>query len=82
MGYWPFMQRNRSAIFISSVVNARMWDEAAKIYATLRQNGSLIDDADILIAAYSIVSGFILVTANTRHFGRIEGLQWVNWTAV
>ncbi len=61
-------------------MNTRAWDEAARIYAALKQRGKIIDDADILIAAYCIVSGFTLITANVRHFERIEGLQWVNWT--
>ena len=52
---------------------------ASKIYATLKQQGKLIDDADILIASQCIVNDYTLVTNNTRHFERIEGLQFVDW---
>ena len=39
----------------------------------------VIEDNDIYIAAISIVNGCTLVTANTKHFGRVEGLDFVNW---
>ena len=52
--------------------------KASDIYVQLH-NGQLIEDNDIYIAAISIVNGCTLVTANTRHFGRVEGLNFVNW---
>ncbi len=60
------------------------WNKAAEIYAYLRQHGKLIGDDrsgdnDILIAAYCLVNHLTLVTNNTRHFERIDGLQFVNW---
>jgi len=57
-----------------------VWQKAAYVYAQLRQSGSLIDDADIFIAAFCIVNGCTLVTNNIKHFSRIEGLSYVNWT--
>lgn len=54
--------------------------KAADIYVQLH-NGQLIEDNDIYIAAISMVNGCTLVTANTRHFGRVEGLNFVNWRA-
>lgn len=56
-------------------------DAASDVYAGLRKSGSLITDADILIAATAIVNGLPLVTNNTRHFGRIPGIQLFNWIA-
>lgn len=53
--------------------------KAAEIYAFLKKKGKLIEDADILIAAIAVVEDLILVTHNTRHFGRIEGLQTEDW---
>lgn len=53
-------------------------DKAADIYVQLHK-GQMIEDNDIYIAAISIVNGCTLVTANTRHFGRVEGLNFVNW---
>ena len=52
--------------------------KAIDIYIQLRK-GQNIEDNDIYIAAISIVNGCTLVTANTRHFGRVEGLDFVNW---
>ena len=55
-------------------------DKAADIYVQLRK-GQNIEDNDIYIAAISMVNGCTLVTANTRHFSRVEGLNFVNWRA-
>lgn len=52
---------------------------AAEIYADLYQRGELIGDADILIAATTIIEGYDLATNNERHFERIEGLNIDNW---
>jgi predicted nucleic acid-binding protein len=56
-----------------------MYDEAARQYARLRRIGQSTGDTDILIAAFCIVNSCILVTNNTRHFERIEGLKIINW---
>lgn len=52
---------------------------AAAIYADLQQRGELISDADILIAATALEHGLVIATGNVTHFGRIPGLQVVNW---
>ncbi|HEX9995973.1 MAG TPA: type II toxin-antitoxin system VapC family toxin [Abditibacterium sp.] len=52
---------------------------AAEIYARLHQSGNLIGDADILIAATAMESGFALSTNNANHLARIEGLTLENW---
>ncbi len=59
--------------------NFKVIDEAVKIYGQLRGNGLKIDENDIYIAAVSMVNDCTLVTANTRHFERVEGLNFVNW---
>lgn len=41
--------------------------------------GVTIEDADIFIAAISMVNECTLVTSNVRHFSRVEGLNFVNW---
>ena len=53
-------------------------DKAADIYAQLHK-GRQIEDNDIYIAAVAMINHCTLVTANTRHFERIEGLHLVNW---
>ena len=52
---------------------------AAQVYADLRRSGSLIPDADILIAGIALAGGYVLVTQNVKHFGRITGLEVENW---
>ena len=54
-------------------------DKAAEIYASLREAGLLLEDADILIAALAFVNDLTLVTANVKHFERIPGLPLENW---
>lgn len=51
----------------------------ARIKAKLRAEGKMLDDFDILIAATAIVNDCILVTNNTKHFERIDGLTIENW---
>jgi len=52
---------------------------AADIYADLRQQGQLISDADILVAATALVHHLSLVTENVSHFNRISGLIIESW---
>ena len=52
---------------------------AAYIYAKLQKRGRLIEDADLLIAAYCIQNDYTLVTNNSKHFENIDTLQFVNW---
>jgi tRNA(fMet)-specific endonuclease VapC len=52
---------------------------AAKIYGSLHQQGSLIGDADILIAATAVEHGFGVITGNEAHFARVSGLVVDNW---
>ena len=53
---------------------------AADIYATLRRDGTPVDDIDLLIAGVAIANDLVLVTHNQRHFNRIEGLEWQDWS--
>jgi tRNA(fMet)-specific endonuclease VapC len=53
--------------------------KAAGIYADLREKGSIISDADILVAAIAIINNLVLITNNINHFSRIEGLLLDNW---
>ena len=57
-------------------------DRAAFIYDDLRRIGRLVEDADIIIAAFCIVNDCILVTNNIKHFEPINGLQYEDWTGV
>jgi tRNA(fMet)-specific endonuclease VapC len=58
--------------------------DAADFYADIRHqltsSGQPIGDMDMMIAAHALALGAVLVTNNTRHFGRISApLALVNW---
>jgi len=55
------------------------WECAAQIYAELYIKHYTVKDADIIIAAFCMINGYTLVTANTKDFENIDGLQLVNW---
>jgi len=67
-----------SRLYVGSMSIAE-WDAAAKIYADLRQHGTPVEDADIFIAAFCLISGYVLITRNTKHFTRINGLRITSW---
>ena len=53
--------------------------KAAEIYAYLKKEGNMIEDADILMAATAIVEDLVLITNNIRHFKRVKDLKLDNW---
>lgn len=53
---------------------------SANIYATLRRDGTPVDDIDLLIAGVAIANDLVLITHNQRHFNRIQGLEWQDWS--
>ena len=53
-------------------------EKSADIYDELHK-GQQIEDNDIYIAAIAMVNDCTLVTANEKHFSRIEGLTYTNW---
>ncbi len=60
-------------------INQLCLDRAIAIYVDLIRQGKSIGDFDIIIAAYCLVNGYVLVTDNVRDFERIEGLKFENW---
>lgn len=42
--------------------------------------GTRLDDSDLMIAACALTRNLTLVTNNMKHFGRIEGLKFTNWS--
>jgi len=51
----------------------------ADVKMALDKKGESIEDFDLLIAASALSLNYTLVTNNTKHFNRIEGLQLENW---
>lgn len=64
------------AILEASYEAARLGGE---IYANLKKQGRLINDADILIASIVKANNAVLVTNNEEHFLRVQGLKIENW---
>jgi len=54
-------------------------EQFAKIKSKLKARGEILDDFDILIGATAIKNDCIIVTNNTKHFERIEGIKVENW---
>ena len=52
--------------------------KSADIYVKLHR-GQQIEDNDIYIAAIAMVNDCTLITSNTAHFERVEGLKIANW---
>jgi len=55
-------------------------DLYAKEKARLRSAGTSLDDFDLLIGVTSIAHNLTMVTNNTDHFKRIEGITLEDWT--
>ena len=55
-------------------------DRYGEIRAQLRQQGAPCGELDTMIAAHALVNKLTLVTHNTRHFERIDGLALEDWT--
>jgi len=55
-------------------------DLYAKEKARLRKAGTPIDDFDLLIGVTSVTHNLIMVTNNTDHFKRINGIDLEDWT--
>lgn len=68
------------------IVRVLPWDaEAADFYAEIRHQlvttGQPIGELDMMIAAHSLATASVLVTNNTRHYGRIQApLILENWS--
>ena len=55
-------------------------DEAARVYASFPAQVKRLGTQDCRIAASAIAAGWIVVTANHRHFSQISGVQFEDWS--
>jgi tRNA(fMet)-specific endonuclease VapC len=62
-------------------INTAVAETFGMIKATLESGGNRLDDFDLAIAATALANNLILVTNNTDHFSRIDGLRIENWTS-
>jgi predicted nucleic acid-binding protein len=75
-----FQWKRLCGVFQVGTDTREVFDCAAGLYADTRLRGYAVEDADLLIAAFCLVSGCVLVTNNIRHFSVISGLRVENWT--
>jgi tRNA(fMet)-specific endonuclease VapC len=73
------------AAFLSSGIEVLDYKEqdaqaAGEIRAELERQGQRIGEYDTLIAGQAFSRNLVLVTANTREFGRVKGLIVEDWT--
>jgi tRNA(fMet)-specific endonuclease VapC len=61
-------------------INPAVAETFGMIKAALESGGNRLDDFDLAIAATALANNMILVTNNTEHFSRIDGLRIENWT--
>ena len=69
---------------ISGELGRVTWDDAVSecfgsIKAELEHKGKLIEDIDIAIAAHAMAWDATLVSANTKHFARIDEIALESW---
>ena len=50
-----------------------------ELKVSLDRKGEKIEDFDLLIAATALSLNYVIVTNNTKHYQRVEGLQLENW---
>ena len=81
----PARSRQRQLEFLQTVQTAYFDETAALSYGAIRAHldaaGTPIGENDLLIAATALAQGLIVVTHNTREFGRVPGLQLEDWEA-
>lgn len=79
----PQQTFNKQQMFLNRFVSLPFNDVAAREYARIRagleRKGQPIGPYDMQIAAIAIVHNLTVITANTREFGRVDGLQVENW---
>ncbi len=76
---------NRLTVFLNQAVALLDYSErdaqaAGEVRAALERRGERIGEYDTLIAGQAFARNLILVTANTREFGRVKGLIVEDWT--
>ena len=71
--------------FFSAFESFPFDDPAAPVYAKVRaeleRQGTPIGPNDLMIASIALARKLTVVTANTREFARVDGLQWEDWEA-
>ncbi len=56
-------------------------EATVEVRLSLRRQGQSIGAVDSLIAGQALARGWTVVTSNIREFGRVEGLNVIDWAA-
>ena len=72
-------QKQFLKLFASLPFDDAAAEHYAQIRADLANKGTPIGSNDMFIAAIALANGLILVTHNTREFGRVAHLQIEDW---
>ena len=51
-----------------------------ELKANMQSKGANVADFDLLIGATALCMDYIVVTNNTKHFSKIPGLKFTNWS--
>ncbi|MEY2976764.1 MAG: PIN domain-containing protein [Prochlorotrichaceae cyanobacterium] len=72
------LDRLRQFVQISKVLEIKdsVLEHFGRLKASLRQQGQIVDDFDLLIASFAIDYDRILFTNNIRHYKNIPGLTY------
>ncbi len=69
----------------SSLTIIQVGEEVVELFGMLKSklesSGKGLDDFDLIIASSALTHNLTLITNNTRHFQRIDGLRLENWAA-
>ena len=66
--------------WLQVIPSSLAYKEAARQKISLRASGQIIEVIDILIGCTAIVTGRVLVSANTKHLSRLQGIQITDWS--
>ena len=79
----PEATRRKQNIFLDPFLTLPFDNRVADVYGRIRSQleraGTLIGPLDMQIAAIALAHNLILVTHNTREFGRVPGLMLEDW---
>lgn len=81
----PERSRQKQLEFLQTVQMVLFDEPAALAYGEIRayldKQGTPIGGNDLLIAATALANNLVIVTHNTREFGRVPGLKIEDWEA-
>lgn len=77
-------KHHKQVDYLTTIFSVLPINSALDIYAfekaRLKTKGTSIDDFDLLIGATAIVNNLVMVTNNTSHLTRMQGIKIDDWT--